>query len=297
MQLSRIARRVPVYAADIRANPRWLPMFALARIMMFRKAAWRRARSPGRLDVSKSLFRGANAQFAVADLKTKGLYRGLQLPREISSEISQFARRTKCFANLARSVEFYPSDWRSVEPTTGKGIVTGHFFERVMDCPAAVRVQTDPLLLQIAQDYLGGEAHVTGTRMWWSFPTLRAEDADLHLSSQNRFHFDLDDWRGLKFFFYIEEVDHGSGPHYYVLGSQNRRALRHQFTALVGHPSEEIEGYYGKDAIVELTGPAGYGFAEDPFGFHMGTLAKTRLRLILEISFGVSRNLNRRFHG
>ena len=228
--------------------------------------------------------------------RREGIHQGFQLPRSVTDEISRFASRTKCFANLARTIEFLPSEWRSVE-TSGQGIVTGHFFERVMDCPAAVRVQTDPALLQVAQEYLGGEAHITGTRLWWSFPTRKARDADLHLSSQNRFHFDLDDWRGLKFFFYVEDVDHDSGPHYYVLKSHSRRSLKHQFTAYVGHPAEEIERVYGKDAIIELTGPAGYGFTEDPFGFHTGSLAKTRTRLILEISFGVSTNLHQRFHG
>ena len=50
-------------------------------------------------------------------------------------------------------------------------------------------------------------------------------------------------------------------------------------------------------SIVKLTGPAGFGFVEDPFGFHMGALVKSRPRQILEIAFGVSRKLHRRFFG
>ncbi|WP_369726818.1 hypothetical protein AB8Z38_15885 [Bradyrhizobium sp. LLZ17] len=40
-----------------------------------------------------------------------------------------------------------------------------------------------------------------------------------------------------------------------------------------------------------LTGAAGFGFVEDPFGFRTGSLAKESPRLVLEISFGVSEKL------
>ncbi|WP_407146358.1 hypothetical protein [Bradyrhizobium sp. ORS 86] len=101
----------------------------------------------------------------------------------------------------------------------------------------------------------------------------------------------------VKYFFYIEAVDQDAGPHRYVLGSHRRRILRHQFTLLVGQPAEEIERIYGPDAIVTLTGAEGFGFAEDTFGFHTGTLAKSVPRPVLDVGFGVSEKLHRRFHG
>jgi hypothetical protein len=52
--------------------------------------------------------------------------------------------------------------------------------------------------------------------------------------------------------------------------------------------SSRILSYYGKDRLVHVCGPAGFGFAEDPFGYHMGTVAKDRPRLMLDVEFGIS---------
>jgi len=272
-------------------------MFALGRVMLFRNLAWRLNAPTRQLDLTGTLFPEVDADQATERLRQDGLFQGFSLPAAIRSEISSFARRTPCFGNFDRNLELVARDHRAAERATGKAIVTGHFFERVLDCGAARRVQQDPILLQISRNYLGGKARITGTRLWWSFPSETATDYDLHLASQDRLHFDLDDWRMIKYFFYVDAVDRYAGPHVYVLGSHRQRILRHQFTLLLGHPSEEIERIYGRDAIVTLTGPEGFGFVEDPFGFHMGTLAKRGARLVLEISFGVSEHLHRRFHG
>ena len=296
-KIGRMIKRLPTHIADIRENPRWLPMFALGRVMLFRDFAWRLRTPPRQLDLATTVFPDVSADQVTERLRQDGLFQGLRLPAAIQSDIALFARSTPCFGNFDRKVELLAQDHRATEAATEKAILTGHFFERVLDCEAARRVQQDPLLQQIAQNYLGGEARITATRLWWSFPSERASDYDLHLASQNRFHFDLDDWRMVKYFFYIEAVDQDAGPHRYVLGSHRQRILRHQLTLLVGQSFEEIERIYGRDAIVTLTGSEGFGFAEDPFGFHTGTLAKRVPRLVLEISFGVSEKLHRRFHG
>ena len=114
--------------------------------------------------------------------------------------------------------------------------------------------------------------------------------------SLDRYHFDLDDWHALKFFFYLTDVDQDSGPHVYVVGSHRRRSLKHQLTLLVGHPADEIVGFYGPDSLLTITGPAGKGFVEDPFGFHMGTVPNKAPRLMMEVGFGVSRPLRRDLH-
>ena len=296
-KLARALRRLPTHIADIRENPKWLAMFALARIHFFRDMVW--SQSPPRklIDISDTLFRGINPDVATEALDRDGLFAGFQLPADIVSQIDSFARATHCFGNLDRRLELRVTDHGHFENSTGRSIVTGHYFERVMDCEAARRVQQDPILFQIAQNYLGGDARITATRLWWSFPAKNVQDADLHLASQGRFHFDLDDWRMVKFFFYIGAVDNASGPHIYVKGSHKRHALGHQFTLMVGQPTDEIEKIYRKESFTELTGPAGFGFVEDPFGFHMGSLAEDRTRLVLEVTFGVSPKLHRRFFG
>jgi hypothetical protein len=66
---------------------------------------------------------------------------------------------------------------------------------------------------------------------------------------------------------------------------------------MVGHPNEEVLDAYGRENRTTVLGDAGHGFAVDPFGFHMGTVVRNSPRLMLEVGFGVSSALGRRFHG
>ena len=117
------------------------------------------------------------------------------------------------------------------------------------------------------------------------------------MASQNGFHFDLEDWRQLKVFFYLTDVGPDNGPHRYVRGSHTKRPLRHQFTLFVGKTEQQINEAYGTEAVTTMLGSAGTGFIEDPFGFHTATPVRAGRRLVLEISFGVSDVLHRRRYG
>ena len=295
--LSRMAARIPTYLADVKENPTWLPMFLLARTMPARKAHWRTAAKVGSEPAKPSMFAGVDREQVAAGLKADGIFPGLVLPEAIHSEIAAFAKATPCFGNFDRKLEFLAGEHAAAEARFGKALLSGHHFERALDCPAVTAVQQDPLLADVAKLYLGGEAQMITTRVWWSFPTPGASEADRHLASLDKYHFDLDDWRMLKFFFYLVDVDAGNGPHVFVRGSHAKRRMKHQLTLLVGHPAEEVLGYYGAENAMTLTGKAGFGFAEDPLGFHMGTVATSAPRLMMEVGFGVSKPSKRRFHG
>jgi len=296
--LKRMAVRIPTYLADIRENPSWLPMFVLARTMPFRNLHWRATRRRPVVDATAgpSLFSGIERDAVVRALEADGLSTDFVLPDHIHREIAAFAHATPCFGNFDRKLEFLASDHAEAEQRYGRSLLSGHFFERSLECEAVRAVQNDPLLADVARHYLGGQAGIITTRIWWSFPTRSASEADLSRASF-RYHFDLDDWRMLKVFFNLVDVDEGTGPHVFVKGSHRRRALKHQLTLLVGHPAEEIMRYYGEDNAVTLTGKAGTGFIEDPFGFHMGTAPTQKPRLMLEVGFGISKPSRRRFHG
>ncbi|MCW0001127.1 hypothetical protein OE766_23145 [Pararhizobium sp. YC-54] len=295
--LRRMAARIPTYLTDVRENPAWLPMFLLARTMPFRRAHWLTARPVHSSQVATpSLFGDLQPEAIAAELRSTGIATGLTLPTPIQEEIARFGHETPCFGNFDRKVEFLAGQHAVAERRFGRTILSGHHFEKVLQCDAALAVQQDPLLLNVAKHYLGGEAKMITTRTWWSFPTKSASEADLSRASF-KFHFDLDDWRMLKFFFYLSDVDADAGPHVYVRGSHNRRRMKHQLTLLVGHPADEVMDFYGEDSAIILTGKAGTGFVEDPFGFHMGTLAKHSPRLMMEVGFGVSKPSRRRYHG
>ncbi|MFK0165920.1 hypothetical protein [Rhizobium sp. NPDC090279] len=296
-RFKRMAVRIPTYLTDLKENPAWLPMFLLARTLPFRRMHWFATKQAVRLPVSgASMFAGVERGAVVNALRADGIYPSLMLPDHIHREIAEFALATGCYGNFNRQLEFIASEHGQAEARFERPILSGHFFERSLDCDAVMAVQRDPLLIDVARQYLGGQAKVITTRIWWSFPT-QASETDRSLASLDKYHFDLDDWRMLKFFFNLVDVDEGTGPHIFVKGSHKRRRVRHQLTLLVGHPANEVLDYYGQANALMLTGRAGSGFVEDPFGFHMGTVPTQKPRLMMEVGFGVSKPSRRRFHG
>jgi hypothetical protein len=113
----------------------------------------------------------------------------------------------------------------------------------------------------------------------------------------NLMHFDVNVWSSITCFFYVNDVGAGCGPHVYVRGSHQRKRLRDQFTLFVGKPISKVIAFYGSDNVVTICGSAGFGFVEDPFGFHMGTVAQNSPRLVLEIEYGISYTTTRQYFG
>jgi hypothetical protein len=293
--ISRIRDRFPTYLSDLREDPSWLLMFLLGRTAVGR-GLHRRA-THGAAAVSPpedgSMFDFTTAQ-VIQGLNTEGLFSGLRLPDALLAEMQAFARETPCFGNHDRRLELLPAE-HLANPDPDNPVTSGHYFERSETCPAVVAVQQDPLLNSVARTYLDERACVISTRLWWSFPAATAEAAEP--AAHEMLHFDLDDWRMLKFFFYLTPVSAESGPHLYVRGSHRNHVLKHQLSLTVGRPLQEVLDAYGEDKMVSVHGEAGIGFAEDPFGFHAGSLAQQAPRLMLEVGFGVNPPSRRRFYG
>lgn len=223
----------------------------------------------------------------VQTLIRDGIAFGLQLPMRTVREIRAFADATPCFSPDRQDHGFRPGDVAKANARRDRDVITAHYFETVEECEAIASLRDDPALRAIAAAYLGPSAVWNRTRLWWSFAAGRVSDDDLHAASQDKFHFDMNGWHTLKFFFYLTPVDESSGPHRCIPGTHVQRALRHQLTLTVGRPIDELERIYGKDRFLTVTGDAGAGFAEDPFIFHTGTRCRPgRRRLMLEIEFG-----------
>jgi hypothetical protein len=292
----RIKDRLPSYRADLRENPRWLVMFLLARTSAGRAIGHLRAQSPAAPNArcGPSMF-AVDRGRVVAALRSDGLFDRLRLPDDVTARIQDFAERTGCFGNHDRRLDLLPAEHMARQSATHP-VTSGHYFERVHGCPAIAAVADDPLLHCIARDYLGPAARLISTRLWWSFPVPLAAGA-AGGGSREMLHFDLDDWRIMKCMFYLTPVDDDAGPHLYVRRSHRRHSIRHQFSLTVGRPLDDVLATYGADRLVRVHGPAGSGLVEDSFGFHAGSLARRRPRLMLEVGFGITPPGRRRFFG
>jgi Phytanoyl-CoA dioxygenase (PhyH) len=161
----------------------------------------------------------------------------------------------------------------------------GSYFNTALLCPAIQKLQTDPKLLAIAEKYLEHEPVHQGNQLWWNF----ACETTYKQRSQTGqiFHYDLDDYRFLKFFFYLTDVDATSGPHVCVRGSHKQKKLSHTWLRK-RETDADIIGYYGLESLVTICGKAGLGFVEDPLCFHKGITPTHKDRLILQIEFATT---------
>lgn len=290
--LKRIFRRAPTYAKYIWERPGWAILIIFGRLHWARRVE-RFCRSTAtiapaaRVDwPESSLVSAPPPSDILAALRKDGICQNLQINKDAVKDISTFADRNPCSTREKDSISFFNPDFNEFNKKRDRDILSAYYFESVQQCHAIISLQNDPLLLSIAESYIGQKVNNIRCRLWWNFPATRYSDTDLHASAQNKFHFDLNDWRTLKFFFYINDVDEFSAPHRVILGSHRKKKLRHQYTILQGKDETELANFYEPDSFQTITGAAGSGFSEDPFVFHTGSVAISRARLVLELEYG-----------
>jgi hypothetical protein len=66
-------------------------------------------------------------------------------------------------------------------------------------CPEVQSLTSDPTIIAIARKYLGCKPVFLGTRMWWNFATEASASEQMALGQG--FHYDLDGYRAVAFFF------------------------------------------------------------------------------------------------
>ncbi|MDH3603263.1 MAG: hypothetical protein OEU26_26920, partial [Candidatus Tectomicrobia bacterium] len=209
-----------------------------------------------------------------------GLCLGVNLPLDVVDEIVQFALQTRCYGNGQPGWGFFHHEKQDVANRLGLKFTTADYFN-TSESEVIRRVLNDPALLAIARQYLGGVPVHQGTRLRWSYGV---ELSELEKYKYSRtFHYDLDDYQAIKFFFYLTDVEMNTGPHVCVRGSHNTKRFSHR--VLRGRcADEDVIEYYGADKVAVICGSAGAGFAEDTFCMHKGlaTIQEDRLVLILE---------------
>jgi hypothetical protein len=144
----------------------------------------------------------------------------------------------------------------------------------VLNCPHVMELANDPRLLRLATTYLGCTPTISSIGLRWSYPAPAA-------ASVQRFHRDTDEWRILKVFAYLTDVDEESGPHIFLRGSH--RGSRSIFARHYG--DDEVKTRYSAAAPMVITGEHGTLFLADTAGIHKGELPTRRPRLLFEVGF------------
>ena len=269
-------------------NPRWFLMRKIGRfesvkaLVGFCRRYRREAAPPIPLvpHPQETIFTDLDIDRTLDALGRDGLCLGVDLPLDVVDEIVQFAHQTRCYGNGKPDWGFFHHDKEEVSKQLGLKFTTADYFN-TSESQVIQRVLNDPALVAIAREYLGGTPVHQGTRLRWSYGVELSELEQYKYS--RTFHYDLDDYKAIKFFFYLTDVDLHAGPHVCVRGSHTTKRFSHRI--LRGRCSDEaVIKYYGTDKIVVICGPAGAGFAEDTFCLHKGldSIQENRLVLILE---------------
>lgn len=140
----------------------------------------------------------------------------------------------------------------------------------------------DESLIAVANSYLNTKPILDLAVMWWSIPfSSKAEDRAAQM-----YHFDMDRFKFIKFFFYLNDVNNNNGPHCYVRGSHKR--LPKEILQDRRIKDEEVAKHYPGNDILELTGGKGSIIAVDTRGLHKGKPLTEGKRLLFQIEFSNS---------
>lgn len=149
--------------------------------------------------------------------------------------------------------------------------------DTVLRCPGLVGLLNAPRFLSLASSYLGCKPTLSSVGVRWTFPAAQGE------ARFQGFHRDLDDWRFLKLFVYLTDVDEGCGPHTFV-----RQSHRTAFGLTAGaYDVEGLQARFGRDSIVTVTGAMGTTFIADTIGVHRGGRPTLRPRLMLQVQYSL----------
>jgi hypothetical protein len=234
-----------------------------------------------------SLFPALDVDESVRLLRADGLCLGIDLSDEFVNEIVGYAATRVCFGNINPKCGFPPRKRREAEAISGQRFVLGGYFNTTAPagCNAIRYLERDPKLWAIAEGFLGTVPRHIGNQLWWSFADERSV-AEKRRYAQ-LYHYDLDGYAFLKFFFYLTEVpDEQAGPHVCVRGTHRRKVFRHRLR-YTRFSDEEVLRCYGADKVATIYGKAGSGFAEDTYCLHKGLAPTGRDRLILQIQFAL----------
>jgi len=141
----------------------------------------------------------------------------------------------------------------------------------------------DPVLINIARNYLESEPLFDFPAMWWS--TAFSKEASSEAAQL--YHFDMDRIKWLKIFIYLNDVGMDNGPHSYIKGSHKVGAkpaniLKRGYVRI---EDKELAPFYKKEDFITLTGQQGEIFAGDTKCWHKGNPLKKGHRLVLEFQY------------
>jgi len=197
-----------------------------------------------------------------------------RLPAADVETICNFAFSTRGFgSNLTQSISITRDDIPRDEARYY------WWMDQIAAVPAVQRMMADGPYCAIAQEYLGCRPVLTHVNLFLDRPFEGKYEP-------YSYHYDNDGPGFLKIFFFLTDVEIGTGAHYFMAGSQAHKKPPALAKATL-YDNEPLYRQYGQDREVIVRGPAGTILAEDTSGFHRGSKLERDFRLMMQWQFSV----------
>jgi Phytanoyl-CoA dioxygenase (PhyH) len=224
----------------------------------------------------------------VETIQSDSCYQGFQLPQDAVQELLEFANSTVGYINrdLNRPCRYTGTEQVGVELPKDARVFS--YMSNTKLSSTVQKLIQDPGILAIAAKFLGAEPVHMGSEISWNLP-VPGNHVQQREAAQV-FHHDLDDYRFIKFFFYLTDVDLSSGPHTYIRGTHKGKKFFHQLisTRCADIDDQKIVECYGAENVITVCGKAGFGFVENALCFHKGSRPTEKPRLMLQLEYSMN---------
>ncbi len=289
--LSKISNYFVQNRTYLKADPNFFFMKYLGRFLWVRSLAYHFApQSSYQIDTSSTIKIFENRisldhdiNDAVREVRENGYYTGLRLTPQHIDEILKFAFSNPCYGDRKQSDQLLLPNMDAVKKQNFYRVASYGLTQE--NCKAVQEIKHDANVLALAKGYLGREPVYTHSDLLWSFPGEM--DRDQKIAAAQVFHCDINDYRSIKFFFYLTDVEESDGSHSYIEGTHRKRSLIDQLLGqrIASKADEKLLAAYDPKKVRTLSGAAGLGFAGDPYCIHRGDAVKRSCRLLFQVEY------------
>lgn len=245
-------------------------------------------KNPNLVKNEQSYFSDLNIDKTVEELNANALSNTFKLDQEVLNELLEACKSHPVYPQLKfdgtpiTDMKGQLMDYEN--PHSFQKDCIWYGYKNIKEWDVFKKLVYDPKILKIAEDYLGNNPIVRNEYLWWSFPAKGDSNEDYD-SPRYWFHYDIDDFKFLKLFIYLNDVDNETGPHIVVKNTHKQKPWKYKLNRRI--ESSKLNGFFENKEIVTLTGKKGTCFFEDTFTYHNGTPPK-KPRIVLQLEYSLT---------